>query len=170
MPKKSRISAQNYDVTFPLFAVDVNGDEAHPLFDYLTIVPGFLGSKTIKWNLQSSSLTATERPSRGTTRRRVRPRCLARSNDCSSRNEFRPNTMRPTALLQRSESPYYTTRRRRARCRHSLQGRRKDASRNIASVKAGFASLRLSKDHSGNPLSSIDRRSSRISGSRNKRA
>ncbi|MBN8980040.1 MAG: glutathione peroxidase [Rhizobiales bacterium] len=44
--------AQNYDVTFPMFAkVDVNGDTAHPLFDYLTNQkPGFLGSKTIKWN------------------------------------------------------------------------------------------------------------------------
>lgn len=44
--------AQNYGVTFPLFAkIDVNGDNAHPLFKYLTgAKPGLLGSKAIKWN------------------------------------------------------------------------------------------------------------------------
>ena len=43
---------QNYDVTFPLFAkIDVNGDHAHPLYDYLkNEKPGFLGSQGIKWN------------------------------------------------------------------------------------------------------------------------
>ena len=42
----------NFGVTFPLFSkVDVNGDEAHPLFQYLkSAVPGLLGSRTIKWN------------------------------------------------------------------------------------------------------------------------
>ncbi len=42
----------NYGVTFPLFAkVDVNGDNAHPLFKYLTSAkPGLLGSEAIKWN------------------------------------------------------------------------------------------------------------------------
>ncbi len=42
----------NYGVNFPMFAkVDVNGDEAHPLFKYLaTEAPGILGSKAIKWN------------------------------------------------------------------------------------------------------------------------
>jgi glutathione peroxidase len=41
-----------YDVTFPLFAkVDVNGDDAHPLFRHLkAAVPGLLGSEAIKWN------------------------------------------------------------------------------------------------------------------------
>ncbi len=44
--------SQNYNVTFPLFAkIDVNGEKAHPLFDYLkTQKPGLLGSKNIKWN------------------------------------------------------------------------------------------------------------------------
>lgn len=44
--------ATKYDVTFPMFAkVDVNGSKAHPLFKYLTdAIPGFLGSKSIKWN------------------------------------------------------------------------------------------------------------------------
>ena len=42
----------NYGVNFPMFAkVDVNGDEAHPLFKYLAAeAPGILGSKAIKWN------------------------------------------------------------------------------------------------------------------------
>lgn len=41
-----------YDVTFPLFAkVDVNGDDAAPLFRTLAAeAPGLLGSKSIKWN------------------------------------------------------------------------------------------------------------------------
>ena len=43
---------RNYGVGFPMFAkVDVNGANAHPLFDYLkTAAPGLLGSKGIKWN------------------------------------------------------------------------------------------------------------------------
>ncbi|MFZ5561109.1 MAG: glutathione peroxidase [Pseudomonadota bacterium] len=42
----------NYGVTFPLFAkIDVNGDNAHPLFRHLTnAAPGLLGSKAVKWN------------------------------------------------------------------------------------------------------------------------
>ncbi|WP_416730066.1 glutathione peroxidase [Fictibacillus sp. JL2B1089] len=42
----------NYGVNFPMFAkVDVNGDQAHPLFKYLAAeAPGILGSKAIKWN------------------------------------------------------------------------------------------------------------------------
>ena len=42
----------NYGVTFPLFAkIDVNGDDAHPLFKHLThSAPGLLGSRAIKWN------------------------------------------------------------------------------------------------------------------------
>ncbi len=41
-----------YNVTFPVFAkVEVNGKGAHPLFRFLKEAqPGFLGSKTIKWN------------------------------------------------------------------------------------------------------------------------
>lgn len=44
--------SQNYDVTFPLFEkIDVNGDNTHPLYVYLKDAkPGFLGSKSIKWN------------------------------------------------------------------------------------------------------------------------
>lgn len=42
----------NYNVTFPLFEkIDVNGDNAHPLYKYLTEAkPGILGTTSIKWN------------------------------------------------------------------------------------------------------------------------
>ena len=42
----------SYDVTFPLYAkVDVNGANAHPLYQFLkSEQPGVLGSEGIKWN------------------------------------------------------------------------------------------------------------------------
>ncbi len=42
----------NYGVSFPMFAkVEVKGDQAHPLFTYLSEkAPGILGTKQIKWN------------------------------------------------------------------------------------------------------------------------
>jgi glutathione peroxidase len=42
----------NFGVTFPLFAkVDVNGDDAAPLYRHLKQAkPGLLGSEAIKWN------------------------------------------------------------------------------------------------------------------------
>ena len=42
----------NYGVSFPMMAkVDVNGGDAHPLFQWLkTEAPGLLGSQAIKWN------------------------------------------------------------------------------------------------------------------------
>jgi len=41
-----------YGVSFPLFEkIDVNGSNAHPLFQYLTkAAPGILGTAGIKWN------------------------------------------------------------------------------------------------------------------------
>lgn len=41
-----------YDISFPLFAkVDVNGDDAHPLWRHLKEQkPGLLGIEAIKWN------------------------------------------------------------------------------------------------------------------------
>lgn len=41
-----------FNISFPLFEkIDVNGDQAHPLFQYLKEqAPGLLGSKAIKWN------------------------------------------------------------------------------------------------------------------------
>jgi glutathione peroxidase len=42
---------RNYGVTFPMFAkVDVNGDDAHPVFDWLKSEKGGLLGKNIKWN------------------------------------------------------------------------------------------------------------------------
>ena len=48
----SEVCHVNYGVTFPMFAkVDVNGDNAHPLFQFLKIAkPGLLGTEGIKWN------------------------------------------------------------------------------------------------------------------------
>jgi glutathione peroxidase len=42
----------NYGVSFPMMAkVDVNGVEAHPLYQWLVKeAPGILGTKAIKWN------------------------------------------------------------------------------------------------------------------------
>ena len=42
----------NFGVTFPMMAkIDVNGDQAHPLYQWLSAqAPGLLGSKSIKWN------------------------------------------------------------------------------------------------------------------------
>ena len=41
-----------YDVTFPLFSkINVNGDDASPLYKYLKQErPGLLGTEAIKWN------------------------------------------------------------------------------------------------------------------------
>ncbi len=44
--------ATAYDVSFPMFAkIDVNGEQAHPLYKLLKHeAPGLLGSEAIKWN------------------------------------------------------------------------------------------------------------------------
>ncbi|MDO9200783.1 MAG: glutathione peroxidase [Hydrogenophaga sp.] len=43
---------KNFGVSFPMMSkVDVNGAEAHPLYQWLSAeAPGLLGSKSIKWN------------------------------------------------------------------------------------------------------------------------
>jgi glutathione peroxidase len=43
---------RNFGVTFPLFdKVEVNGDDAHPLFKHLkSEAPGLMGTEAIKWN------------------------------------------------------------------------------------------------------------------------
>ena len=43
---------KNYGVSFPMFAkIDVNGDNAHPLYKYLKKEEkGVLGTQAIKWN------------------------------------------------------------------------------------------------------------------------
>ena len=42
----------NFDVQFDMFSkINVNGDDAHPLYKYLKAeLPGVLGTKFIKWN------------------------------------------------------------------------------------------------------------------------
>ena len=42
----------NYGVSFPMMSrIDVNGQAAHPLYQWLSgEAPGLLGSKSIKWN------------------------------------------------------------------------------------------------------------------------
>jgi glutathione peroxidase len=47
-----KFCADNYDVTFPMFAkINVNGEDAHPLFRALKReAPGLLGTQAIKWN------------------------------------------------------------------------------------------------------------------------
>ena len=42
----------HFNISFPLFAkVDVNGDNTHPLFEYMKDhAPGILGSRSVKWN------------------------------------------------------------------------------------------------------------------------
>jgi len=54
----------NYGVTFPLFSkIDVNGENAHPLFTYLSIeTPGLLGSKAIKWNFTKFLIDSNGHP------------------------------------------------------------------------------------------------------------
>jgi len=48
----AQFCAMNFGVTFPVFEkVEVNGSNAHPLFNELKDkAPGLLGSKRIKWN------------------------------------------------------------------------------------------------------------------------
>ncbi len=44
--------SSTYDVTFPMFGkIDVNGADAHPLYQHLKNArPGLLGTEGIKWN------------------------------------------------------------------------------------------------------------------------
>ena len=48
----SEFCSLNYRVTFPMFAkINVNGAEAHPLYQFLKLAcPGLLGTAAIKWN------------------------------------------------------------------------------------------------------------------------
>jgi glutathione peroxidase len=52
-----------YDVTFPLFAkIDVNGDNAHPLYRYLKAEKkGFFWTSRIKWNFTKFLVSRTGR-------------------------------------------------------------------------------------------------------------
>ncbi|MFN8718446.1 MAG: glutathione peroxidase [Gemmatimonas sp.] len=48
----AQFCSTRYDVTFPLSAkLEVNGDRAHPLWQWLRVsAPGLLGTTAIKWN------------------------------------------------------------------------------------------------------------------------
>lgn len=48
----SQFCELNYGVSFPMFQkIEVNGDNAHPLFKHLKEqAPGLLGTQAIKWN------------------------------------------------------------------------------------------------------------------------
>ncbi len=48
----AQFCTKNYGVTFPMFEkVDVNGADAHPLFQWIKgEAPGLLGTRDIKWN------------------------------------------------------------------------------------------------------------------------
>ncbi len=54
----------NYGVSFPIFdKIDVNGNNTHPVFNYLKEqLPGFLGSKMIKWNFTKFLIDKEGRP------------------------------------------------------------------------------------------------------------
>ncbi len=51
----------NYGVSFPMFSkIDVNGENAHPLYEYLkNTAPGALGLTAIKWNFTKFLVDAT---------------------------------------------------------------------------------------------------------------
>jgi len=53
-----------YGVTFPLFGkIDVNGPNAHPLYDFLKAEkPGVLGTQRIKWNFTKFLIDRDGRP------------------------------------------------------------------------------------------------------------
>ena len=53
----------NYGVTFPMFSkIDVNGDDAHPLYKYLkSELPGVFSNK-IKWNFTKFLVDADGKP------------------------------------------------------------------------------------------------------------
>ena len=53
-----------FEVTFPVFAkIDVNGDTAAPLYQFLTQhQPGLMGSKKIKWNFTKFLINAEGEP------------------------------------------------------------------------------------------------------------
>jgi glutathione peroxidase len=54
-----------YDVSFPMFAkVDVNGDQAHPLFQWLRDEQGGLLGDRVKWNFTKFLIGRDGRPIR----------------------------------------------------------------------------------------------------------
>jgi glutathione peroxidase len=53
----------NYGVTFPMFSkIDVNGEEAHPIFKYLKDELKGLGNSDIKWNFTKFLIDPNGKP------------------------------------------------------------------------------------------------------------
>jgi len=53
----------NYGVTFPMFSkIDVNGENAHPIYKYLKNELGGMFGKKIKWNFTKFLIDAEGRP------------------------------------------------------------------------------------------------------------
>src|SRR5690606_10953918 len=54
----------NFGVSFPMFSkVDVNGDDAHPLYLFLKdSLPGLLGIKAVKWNFTKFLIDKNGKP------------------------------------------------------------------------------------------------------------
>ncbi len=61
-----RFCSDKYDVTFPMFAkIEVNGDNAHPLFKALKQeAPGLFGTRAIKWNFTKFLVDGRRRAAR----------------------------------------------------------------------------------------------------------
>ena len=98
--------SSNYAVTFPMFAkIDVNGGNAHPLYQYLkNAKSGLLGS-SIKWNFTKFLVDRAGRWWRG-MRRPTNPKGWQRKSRHYCEREERSDdrsTARPS--LDRSEEP-----------------------------------------------------------------
>ena len=54
----------NFNTNFPIFSkIEVNGNEAHPLYNFLTeAMPGLLGLESIKWNFTKFLIDQKGRP------------------------------------------------------------------------------------------------------------
>ena len=54
----------NFNTNFPVFSkIKVNGNEAHPLYNFLTeAIPGLLGLESIKWNFTKFLIDQKGRP------------------------------------------------------------------------------------------------------------
>jgi glutathione peroxidase len=54
----------NFNTNFPVFSkIEVNGNEAHPLYNFLTeAMPGLLGLESIKWNFTKFLIDQKGRP------------------------------------------------------------------------------------------------------------
>lgn len=59
----SEVCEINYGVSFPMFAkIDVNGDNAHPLYKYLKSKLGGIFGSRIKWNFTKFLVDANGKP------------------------------------------------------------------------------------------------------------